>query len=85
MQEGTSYFTVSSCVLNRIEKDGVNMKRSLHDTALLGDVLRTAVYDYWCQVFLSITTITHPMATNLMVSSDMAGKDTVAKHKPINK
>jgi putative transposase len=30
-----------------IEKDWANMKRALHDTAPLCDLLQTAVYDYW--------------------------------------
>jgi transposase-like protein len=42
---------------NPTEKDRANMKNALRDTAPLCDLLQTAVYDYWRQVFLSRTTI----------------------------
>jgi transposase len=32
---------------NPIEKDWANMKCALRDTALLCDLLQTALYDYW--------------------------------------
>jgi transposase len=33
---------------NPIEKDWATMKCALGDTAPVGDLLQTAVYDYWC-------------------------------------
>jgi putative transposase len=33
---------------NPIEKDWVNMKRNLRDTAPLYGLLETVIYNYWC-------------------------------------